>query len=153
MNLVFLWNAFPELSVDMTCEANCTSAFYQQFPLKKSSNPCAMFAFECYFARIFSYIFSSIVAVAIPLCFTCPSLREDGEKTGRRGKDGDGAMVLNESLRKTKNQKKPLKRHFYQKFFEKLANLVPNKIYIWRDILGFVFKQFLTRMSLQKKMW
>ena len=48
----FLWNAFPELSVDMTCEANCTSAFYKQFPLKKSSNPCAMLAFECYFARI-----------------------------------------------------------------------------------------------------
>ena len=88
MNLVFLWNAFPELSVDMTCEANCTSGFYQQFPLKKSSNPCAMFAFECYFARIFSYIFSSnIVAVAIPPMFHLSLIKR------RRGED-DGAMVL-----------------------------------------------------------
>ena len=50
----------------MTCEANCTSAFYKQFPLKKSSNPCAIAS----------------------LCFTRPSLsfngrrREGGEEGG-----------------------------------------------------------------------
>ena len=25
----FLWNAFPRLSLDMTCEANWTGAFYK----------------------------------------------------------------------------------------------------------------------------
>ena len=87
----FLWNAFPELSVDMTCEANCTSAFYKQFPLKKSSNPCAMFAFECYFARILIHF---LIYCSSSLT-TRPSLSFGGRRRGmgrgrrRGGEEGD----------------------------------------------------------------
>ena len=80
----FLWNAFPELSVDMTCEANCTSAFYRQFPLKKSSNPCAMFAFECYFARILIHF---LIYCSSSLT-TRPSLSFDGRRRGRGRRRG-----------------------------------------------------------------
>ena len=88
----FLWNAFPELSVDMTCEANCTSAFYKQFPLKKSSNPCAMFAFECYFARILIHFLiycGSSFTMFHMFHSSLTKFRWEGEKKrGRRGARG-----------------------------------------------------------------
>ena len=44
----FLWNAFPELSLDMTCEANCTGAFYKHL----------RFGFGIWdFLRVFTSIF------------------------------------------------------------------------------------------------
>ena len=77
----------------MTCEANCTDAFYQQFPLKKSSNPCAFFIFECYFARILilflTYCGNSLTMFHSSLikCRWEKTGDGEGEKRGRRGGD------------------------------------------------------------------
>ena len=64
---------------------------YKQFPLKKSSNPCAMFAFECYFARILIHF---LIYCSSSLT-TRPSLSFDGRRRGmgrgrRRGGEEGG---------------------------------------------------------------
>ncbi len=61
----FLWNSFPELSLDMTCEANCTGAFYKHL----SFSPPHLIDRFTYYDLTWSTLPRYVVSLKLPMPF------------------------------------------------------------------------------------